>query len=109
MEVHRVPKNGFVEPVYQEALAIELGDRQILFQKEKSLDIFYKGHTLACKYRADFVCFNDLLVEINAINQLSSNEQAQVINYLKATDMTRSLLINFGQKSLRHRRIARSN
>lgn len=109
MEVHRVLRNGFLEPVYQEALAIELGERQIPFQREKTLDIHYKEQTLACRYRADFVCFDDLLVEIKAINQLSSTEQAQVINYLKATNMARALLINFGQKSLQHRRIVRSN
>lgn len=108
MEVHRVLKNGFLEQVYQEALAIELCKRQIPHVREAALGITYKGQKLSATYRADFICYNNILVETKALSQLSNNEKAQVINYLKATGHELALLINFGQPSLQYRRIVRS-
>lgn len=108
MEVHRVLGNGFLEAVYQEALAIEFAERRIPYVQERSLEITYKQRPLACGYRADFICFNDVVVEVKAITNLSGNEQSQVINYLKASGIERGLLVNFGSVSLQHRRLIRS-
>src|SRR5699024_4911874 len=83
MEVHRVLGCGFLEAVYQEALAMELANRNIPFVSEQVLNIEYKGQSLSNLYRVDFICFDRVIVEIKALSELSGNEQAQVINYLK--------------------------
>ena len=108
MEVHRVLGSGFLEAVYQEALAAEFEVRDVSFQREASLFVAYKGRRLNCPYRADFVCFDDIIVETKALDRLTTNEQAQVLNYLKATGYERALLINFGQTRLEYRRLVRS-
>ena len=104
MEVHRQLGHGFLEAVYQEALAIELATRKIPFQREVPLPVSYKGQRLACSYRADFVCYENVLVELKAISQLTGADEAQVINEMKATGMQRALLINFGAPSLEYKR-----
>lgn len=108
MEVHRVLGNGFLEAVYQEALAIEFDQRKIPFIREPALDVGYKGHILSCQYRADFICYQHVIIEIKALKQLSTHEQSQAINYLKAAGIERALLINFGNTSLQHRRLVRT-
>ncbi|MHB0937247.1 MAG: GxxExxY protein [Armatimonadota bacterium] len=104
IEVHKTLGAGFLEAVYQEALAIELQRRGIPFKREVSLPIFYKGTTLSCAYRADFVCFEDIVLEL-AEDALTSTDQAQVLNYLKATGFERGLLLNFGAPSLERKRL----
>jgi len=104
MEVHTQMGHGFLEGVYQEALAIEFSMRSIPFERESEISITYKGEPLACKYRADFVCFGEVIVELKALSALTSVEEAQVLNYLKATGYQRALLINFGAPSLHTRR-----
>jgi GxxExxY protein len=104
MEVHRILGPGFLEGVYHEAMCIECTLKSTLFQKEVELPVVYKGRLLAAKYRADVVCFNDFLVEIKALSQLTTKEDAQVINYLKATGLRTGLLLNFGTKSLEFKR-----
>ncbi|HTL72586.1 MAG TPA: GxxExxY protein [bacterium] len=105
MEVHRELGHGFLEAVYQEALAVELASRQILFQREAPLQVKYKNQPLACAYKADFICFGEILVELKAIEHLGNPEKAQVINYLNATKFSRALLINFGASSLEYQRM----
>ena len=105
MEVHRELGHGFLEAVYQEALAIEFAKRNIPFQREVELTIHYKGELLKTKYRADFLCHDSVVVETKAIAQLTSADQGQVINELKATEMEVGLLINFGAPSLEYRRL----
>ena len=105
MEVHRILGRGFLEPVYRQALRLEFTTRNIPFQAEAGLSISYTGQLLECGYRADFICFGDVLVEIKALTQLSGVERAQVINYLKATGFHRALLLNFGAVSLEYERI----
>lgn len=105
MDIHRELGHGFLEAVYQEALAIEYGRRSIPFQREVELPIRYKGQLLKTRYRADFVCYGSVVVETKALSQLTSTDQAQVINELKATGMNLGLLINFGAPSLDYRRL----
>jgi GxxExxY protein len=97
MEVYNVLGPGFlVEPVYQEALAIEFAERLIPFQAQKELRIPYKGRYLDKTYVADFVVLDKIIVEIKALDRLTSREEAQLLNYLKATGMQVGVLINFG-------------
>ena len=103
MEVHQTLGYGFLEAVYQEALALEFESRHIPFQREISLPVIYKGRKLGILYRADFLCYDTVIVEVKAITQLSGTEEAQVINYLKATGLDVGLLINFGAKSLQYK------
>ena len=104
MEVHKDLGSGFLEAVYHEALEIELRDRRIPYKSQPVIDIFYKGKLLEKKYQPDFICFNEVIIEIKALGQISGNEEAQIINYLKATELKVGLLINFGSKSLEHKR-----
>jgi GxxExxY protein len=106
MEVHRVLGPGFSEPVYQRALAVEFALRDISFQCEIGLPIFYKGTLLDASYRADFICYGEIIVELKALTSLCGAEEAQVINYLKATSFSIGLLLNFGKPSLEFRRFA---
>lgn len=108
MEVHRQFGAGFLEAVYQEALAIELGLRQIPHRREDALPIRYKGRLMATCYRPDFVCYEQVIVELKALKSLSTVEEAQLINYLKASGCDTGLLLNFGSKSLQFRRFANS-
>jgi GxxExxY protein len=104
MEVHRHLGHGFLEAVYQEALAAEFTDRGIPFRREAELPVHYKGRALPCWYKADFVCYESVIVELKALRELTTREHAQVINYLKATRLSRALLINFGSPSLEYKR-----
>lgn len=104
MEVHKTLGCGFLEAVYQETLAIEFDLQGILFQKEMELPIYYKGRLLQASYRADFICFKEIIVELKALKQLSGQEEAQLINYLKATGLKTGLLLNFGAESLDYKR-----
>lgn len=105
MEVHRVLGRGFLELVYQTALALEFQERGIPFKAEVALPIRYKGKLLTCAYRADFVCFENIIVETKAIAKLTSADDAQLLNELKATRLHRGLLLNFGSASLEQRRL----
>jgi len=105
MEVHRQLGHGFLEAVYQEALAIELTAQKIPFQREVILPIRYRGQLLQCGYRADFICYGEIVIELKAINQLTGVDDAQVINELKATGFNRGLLLNFGSTSLEYKRL----
>ena len=104
MEVHRQLGCGFLEAVYQEALAVELEVRNVPFLRERELPVRYKGQVLSTSYCADFVCYESVIVEIKALSKLSGTEEAQIINYLKATGLEAGLLINFGGPSLEFKR-----
>jgi len=96
IEVHRELGPGFLEAVYQEALAIELRERGIQFEAQKPLRISYKGKTLNKEYFADLVCCGQIIVELKALDRLTGNEEAQILNYLKATGLRVGVIINFG-------------
>ena len=104
MEVHKELGSGFLEAVYQEALEREFTYQGIPYKSQPPVRIKYKGEPLKKKYEPDFICYDDVIVEIKAMDKLSSNEHAQIINYLKASELKVGLLINFGSKSLEHKR-----
>lgn len=96
MQVYNILGNGFLEAVYQEAFEIELGKRNIPYEREKELVIFYEGIELQKKFYADFLCFENIIVELKAVTKLENVHRSQVYNYLKATGKRLGLLINFG-------------
>ena len=104
MEVHNELGCGFLEAVYQEAMEKELTYQEIPYKSQPQVRIKYKGEPLKKKYEPDFICYDEVIVEIKAMDKLSSNEHAQIINYLKASRLKVGLLINFGAKSLEHKR-----
>jgi len=106
MEVHKELGNGYLEHVYQLALERELQSRGIPCQREVEIPINYKGLPLGTNYRADFVCYGDIIVELKAVSELSTVFEAQVLNYLTATGYQRALLINFGEESLIYKRFS---
>jgi GxxExxY protein len=105
IEVHKELGCGFLEAVYQEALALELTNKNIKFSREVSLPIMYKGQKLLKHYSPDFVCFDSIIVELKAVSIIESRHEAQVLNYLKATGYRLGLLINFGETSLIYKRL----
>jgi GxxExxY protein len=105
MEVHNKLGQGFLEPVYQEALEYEFGLQGIPFAAQYPITITYKDKVLEKKYLADFIAFNRIIVEIKALTSFDSSHIAQVLNYLKATKFSLGLLVNFGSKSLEWKRI----
>ena len=109
MEVHAQLGCGFSEPVYQEALEIEFTKRNIPFKREATIDVYYKGLRLNKIYRADFICYDKIIVEIKALEEISSLHRSQVYNYLKASDLQLGIIYNFGNTSLQHLRIPCSN
>ena len=102
MDVHREKGCGFLEPVYHQCLAIELGTRKIPFQQQVRLPIVYKGIPLPLRYRVDLLCYGEVLVELKALAAIEPIEDAQVINYLRAANLQRALLLNFGARSLQY-------
>ena len=104
MAVHRELGHGFLESVYQEALAIEFQRQGIPFQKEKEFGIIYKGITLHKTYKADFICYGQIIIELKALSGLTNDHVAQLLNYLKATSLRVGLLVNFGTQSLEHQK-----
>jgi GxxExxY protein len=95
-EVYNILGPGFLEAVYQDALIVEFTQRQIPFVAHQEIRITYKGHRLSKSYIPDFLCHNSVIVEIKATERLTPTDQAQLLNYMKAAQLTTGLLINFG-------------
>lgn len=95
-EVYREKGCGFAEGVYQESLEIEFDLQAIPFVAQPELKLTYKERSLRSTYRPDFICFESIIIELKALKTTASEHQAQVLNYLKATDLSLGLLVNFG-------------
>jgi len=104
MEVHKILGPGFLETVYQKALAHELKLHGIIFYEQVRLPITYKGESMG-EYVADFIVESKIILEIKAVSKLNSSHQAQAIHYLTATGNKLALLLNFGAPSLEYRRV----
>jgi len=105
MTVHRELGCGFLEAVYAEALEMEFQLQGIPYKREVPIRIEYKGKTLKKSYIADFICYDKIVLELKAINFLDSVHESQVLNYLKATQNKLGILVNFGEQSLKYKRI----
>ena len=95
-EVYKTLGNGFLEAVYQEALAYEFKSQRIPFREQCELNLQYKGMPLKQTYKPDFICFDKIIVEIKAVSAIAPEHEAQLLNYLKITNMRLGLLVNFG-------------
>ena len=105
MEVHKELGRGFLEAVYQEALEIVFLEEQIPHVREKLVNIKFRDQTLNKKYVADFLCYNEVIVELKATDGLIDADIAQALNYLKALDKKIALLVNFGTPKLQYKRV----
>ncbi len=106
MEVHSTLGAGFLESVYQTALAHEMTLRGISFEQHKRLSVDYKG-VCAGNYETDFVVENKIILELKALSNLHSRHEAQTLNYLAATNLRLAILLNFGEESLKYKRLVR--
>jgi GxxExxY protein len=95
-EVYKEKGYGFLEPVYQQCLEIEMGLQTIPFAAKRPVLLDYKNHPLKYNYEPDFVCFGKIVVELKAVSTLVDEHRAQLLNYLDATGMDVGLLVNFG-------------
>jgi GxxExxY protein len=104
-KVYNYLGSGFLEKVYCEALEIELQNNKIFYNREYEIPIYYKEVKLDCLYKADFICYNNIIIEVKAVKCIENIHYAQLMNYLKATKYKIGLLINFGGKELEIRRV----
>ena len=103
MEVHATLGRGMAEPIYQEALAIEMNKRDMVVEREKPLHLQYKDVILEKIYYADFY-YNGIIIELKSVEDICSDHRAQLFNYMRITGKDRGVLINFGEKRLRAER-----
>jgi GxxExxY protein len=109
-EVYNQIGPGFLEAVYHECLALEFGDRGIPFRSHAHVAVAYKNRTIASHYEADFVCFEQIIVELKAVSSLNEVHEAQLLNYLRATNLPLGLLVNFGSPGqLNYKRLANTS
>ena len=99
MEVYNQLGPGFGEAIYQEAMEIEVESRKIPNNPQQAIFIVYKGHTLKNFFKPDLICYEKIVVELKALDRLTSREEAQLLNYLKATGFPLGLLVNFGREN----------
>jgi len=105
MEVHKKLGSGFLESVYSEALELEFKKVNVPFEREKKLPVYYEDKPLNKYFRADFVCYNSIILELKATKFLIEADHRQTVNNVKATHFKLGLLINFGSPSLTYKRI----
>jgi len=110
MRVHKILGRGFLESAYGDALELEFKNNGIPYVREDEVYIYYQGTKLKTRYRADFTCFNHtVLVELKAIKAITKNEWAQVVHYLRATQIPKALLVNFGNPNFQYETFELSN
>jgi GxxExxY protein len=107
-EVHRVLGSGYLEAVYQAALAQELTLRGIKHEQQKRLIVVYKGAVVG-EYQADFLVENSVILELKAVSSMNGSHEAQALNYLAATGLRLAILLNFGAESLQQKRVINRN
>jgi GxxExxY protein len=105
MEVHARLGMGFKEVIYKDALEMELLASNILYEREKRFEIFYKGKPLKHSYSVDFIVYDSIVLEVKATSMIVNGFVKQTVNYLKATDLQLGIIANFGQSSLVSRRV----
>ena len=104
MAVHRYFGCGFSEKVYQDALEVEFKDQGIAYQREVQLHAIYNGVSLASTFIPDFICYDNIIIELKAVKELDDKHRSQAINYAKVSGLPLSILINFGEHSLKFER-----
>lgn len=105
MKIHSALGSGYKEVIYQDALEVELFNRKIPFEREKTYQVIYEGITLKHHFIADFIIYGNIIIELKATNEIINPFIAQTINYLKASGLKLGLIINFGLPSLEYKRI----
>lgn len=108
MDVYNNLGSGFLEIVYKEALELEFNENQIPFEREKEYSVNYKGRILNHKFYADFIVFNNVILEIKCTRNITDEHIAQTINYLKVSSNRIALIVNFGENRLNYRRVINS-
>jgi len=109
MKVHRELGAGFLESIYEEALKKEFYNSGIPFNNQVKLNVYYNGEKLNKFYKADFICYDKIILEIKSVSQVPNVFYSQIKNYLTATKKELGMLVNFGQSSLTYKRIINSN
>ena len=109
MEVHKKLGSGFLESVYAEALELEFKKAGVTYEREKKLPVYYDEKTLNKYFRADFVCFNSIIIELKATKYFGDVDRQQTLNNVKATKFRLGILVNFGMPSLVYKRIINSS
>ena len=104
MSVYNELGSGFSEPIYQECLSVICNEKDIPWEREKPLKMTFHGVELEKMYKADFVCYDDIIVELKAVSEILSEHRAQLFNYMRITNTKFGILINFGERSLRAER-----
>lgn len=97
MQLYNELGPGYAEPIYQECLSVLCDENNVPWTREKKLDMFFHGQKLVKEYFADFVCFDDIIVELKAVSEITNDHRAQLFNYLRITDLKAGVLINFGE------------
>ena len=105
MEVHRILGPGLLEIVYKDALEIEFRNNNIPFEREKEFFIEYKGVILPHKFYADFIVYDEIILEVKSTKEISNEHVAQTINYMKLAESQIGIIANFQNKSLVHKRL----
>ena len=105
MEVHRILGPGLLEIVYKDALEIEFKNNNIPFEREKEFSIEYKGKLLPHKFYADFIIYDEIILEVKTVKEISNEHIAQTLNYIKLASSQIGIIVNFQNKSLTHKRL----
>ncbi|WP_369752497.1 GxxExxY protein [Flavobacterium sp. WC2409] len=105
MEVHRILGPGLLEIVYKDALEIEFKNNNIPFEREKKFSIQYKGNILAHKFYADFIVYDEIILEVKTVKEINNEHIAQTLNYIKLADSQIGIIVNFQNKSLTNKRL----
>jgi len=108
MEVHRLLGPGLLEIVYKDALEVEFKNHRIPYQREKEFSIEYKGVILPHKFYADFIVYEDIILEVKSVKEICNEHLAQTLNYMKLADTPVGIIVNFQNKSLIHKRLINS-